>query len=139
MADKEQTYPVFIDKIELGKVFDDKAVKDMPDLVASRVADAFGKPFEVVKSKPKEKGFYISGTITTIDYEEDKEALSAKLSLILSTMPGRSMFTNVSTGGKLAGVKAKKLDASLRKLMESMADKCAKDAASEIEKKAKDL
>jgi hypothetical protein len=139
MAGKEKTYPVFIDKIDLGKVFDDKAVKEMPDLVASRVADGLGKPFEVVKSKPKDKGFYISGTITTIDYDEGKEALSAKLSLILSTMPGRSMFTNISTGGKLGGVKAKKLDALLRKLIESMADKCAKDASGEMEKKARDM
>jgi hypothetical protein len=139
MADKEQTYPVFIDKIELGKVFDDKAVKDMPDLVVSRLQGGFSKPFEVVKSKPKDKGFYITGTITTIDYDEEKEALSAKLSLILSTMPGKSMFTDVVTGGKLGGVKAKKLDAMLRKLIESMADKGAKEATGDMEKKIKDM
>ena len=139
MADKEKTYPVFVDKIDLGKVFDEKAVKDMPDVVVARLQDGFSKPFEVVKSKPKDKGFYISGTIVSIDYDEEKEALSAKLSLILATTPGRSMFTNLSTGGKLGGVKAKKLDAMLRKLLESMADKCAKDAAGEFEKKAKDF
>lgn len=139
MADKDQTFPVFIDKIEMSKTFDDKLTKDMPDVVSSTLAGAFGKPFEVVKSKPKDKGFNISGTIKTLDYEEAKEQLSGELSLVLATMPGRSMFVAVSTKAKLGGIKPKKLDAMLRKLVEAMAEKCAKDAAGEMEKKAKDM
>jgi hypothetical protein len=138
MADKDQTYPVFIDKIDMGKTFDDKLTKDMPDVAAKALADAYGKPFEVVKTRPKEKGFNISGTIKTLDYEEDKEQLSGEMSLVLATMPGRSIFGAVSSKGKLGGIKPKKLDAMLRKLVEAMAQKCAKESADDMEKKAKD-
>jgi hypothetical protein len=131
--------PVFIDKFTLSKPFDAKAAKGAPDTVAATLAKAFGGAFEVVKSAPKGNGFDISGAIQKLEYDEKKKSISANLSVVMATTPGRSMFGNVSASGAVDGVNPKKLEAAIDDLMTALAEDAGGKAAKAMEKKAKDL
>ena len=131
MADKGETPQVLVEEVTLGKVWDDKACKDVPGWAGKALEKGLGRNVAVVKSKPKQ-GFVLKTAIDPLEFDEKKGELSARMSVIILDAD-KSAKSNVSTKGGLKGVDSGSLAKKLQKLIESMAEKCGKDAADEIE------
>ena len=56
MAGKGETPQVLVEEVKLGKVWDDKACREVPGWAGKALEKGLGRDVEVVKSKPK-KGF----------------------------------------------------------------------------------
>ena len=136
MAGKGETPQVLVEEVKLGKVWDDKACREVPGWAGKALEKGLGRGVEVVKSKPK-KGFILKVTIDPLDYDEKKGELSGSISVIV-TDADRSAKSNLTTKAGLKGVDAGSLDKKLQKLIEMMAEKCGKDAADEIAKLAEE-
>ena len=130
MSDKVETPQVLLEAVTLGKVWDDKACKEVPGWAAKALESGLGRKVEVVKSKPK-KGFILKSSIDPLDYDENKGELTARISVIVMDQDN-SVKSNLGTKATLKGIDAKSLDKKLRKLIEQMAEKCGKDAADDI-------
>jgi hypothetical protein len=129
MPGKGEPPQVQVEEVKLGKVWDDKACKDLPGWAGKALENGLGRKVEVVKSKPKQ-GFILKTTIDPVDYDEKKGELSARISVII-TDADKSAKGNVSTKGGLKGVDSGSPDKKLQKLIEQVAEKCGKDAADE--------
>jgi hypothetical protein len=129
MAGKGETPQVMVEEVTLGKVWDARACKAVPEWAGKALGKGLGRGVEVVTSKPK-KG-YILKTTVDMDYDEKKGELSGRVSVIV-TDAEKSAKANLPTKGALKGVDAGSLDKKLQKLVEAMAEKCGKDAADEI-------
>lgn len=130
MAGKGETPQVQIEEVKLGKVWDDKACKEVPGWAGKALEGGLGRKVDVVTSKPK-RGFILKATIDPLDYDEKKGDLSAKMSVIVMDQD-KSVKANLNTKAGLKGVDAGALAKKLQKLVEQMAEKCGKDAADEI-------
>ena len=130
MAGKAETPQVQIEEVRLGKVWDDKACREVPGWAAKALEKGLGQKVEVVNSKPK-KGYLLKTSIDPLDYDENKGELSARISVIV-TDADKSVKSNLNTKAGLKGVDAGSLAKKLQKLIEQMAEKCGKDAADDI-------
>ena len=69
MAGKAETPQVQIEEVKLGKVWDDKACREVPGWAAKALEKGLGRKVEVVNSRPK-KGFILKTTIDQLDFDE---------------------------------------------------------------------
>jgi hypothetical protein len=129
MAAKGETPKVMVEEATLGDVWDKKACREVPGWATGALEKGLGRAVEVVKSKPK-KGFILKTTVD-LQYDEKKGDLSGRVSVIV-TDAEKSAKSNLPTKGSLKGVDSGSLEKKLQKLVESMAEKCGKDAAAEI-------
>ena len=129
MAGKGETPQVLVEEATLGKVWDEKACREVPGWVGKALEKGLGRTVEVVKSKPK-KGFILK-TSVDLEFDAKKGELSGRVSVIV-TDAEKSAKSNLPTKGALKGVDESGLPKKLQKLVESMAEKCGKDAADEI-------
>ena len=58
-----------VEEVKLGKVWDDKACKEVPGWAAKALEKGLGRKVEVVNSRPK-KGFILKTTIDPLDFDE---------------------------------------------------------------------
>jgi len=130
MADRDEKPEVMLEDVKLEKVWDEKACKDVPGWAGKTLEKALGNKIEIVSSKPK-AGFILRSAIELIIFDEKKGELSAAMSVIVMDAD-KSLKASLSTKGGLKGIDAKNLQKKLQKLVETLADKCGKDAADEI-------
>jgi hypothetical protein len=129
-SDKPQ---VLIETVALGKVWDAKKARDVPDLAGAALQKGLGGKVEVVGSKPKQ-GFILKPTID-LDLDEKKGELFGRISVVV-TDAGKSMLGTETRKGPVKGVEAKNLDAKLKTLAEALGRQVAADCADTIVKAA---
>ncbi len=136
MAGKKEKPQVQIEKVTLGKVWDDKACKELPDLLSGAIESALGSDVEVVRSKPK-TGFIVATSVEEAAFDKEKGLLSLWLKALL-TSGEKSLKSSLLQKGSLKGVDDKSLPAKLKKVADAVGGALGKNLAKEIADAAKE-
>lgn len=112
--------PVVIGKVTVAKGIDSKTDKAAADALTSALTDAAGKgDFKVGSVSGKDKGLEAKARIVELVNDTKKGTISAKIEILLSTLPGPKLYSTIKGNG---GFEAdpKKLDKDAADLMKEI-------------------
>jgi hypothetical protein len=112
----ETVHLYVLGKPDIGKIWDKKMAKPAGEALLAGVEKALGASGgKVVKSLAKdEKGFKVTLTLESMEFDEKKSVLSHVVKGVIATLPDDKYLAGLTHSGKLPGVDPKKLEADVK-------------------------